>query len=69
MNSNTVYLYCQPRTENTASSDQYRTLARKALSRLEFPLPETGTILLKANATLSGKALSNHIANHLHASE
>ena len=48
---------------------EVRELAREALSRLEFPLPETGTILLKANATLSAKALSNHRANHLHASE
>lgn len=63
MTPNTVYLYRTDMTTNTASFDQYRTLAREALSRLDFSLPDAGTILLKANATVLFPA-DNRIVTH-----
>jgi uncharacterized protein (DUF362 family) len=50
--NDTVYLYRTEITSNVATFDQYRSLARQALSRLDFALPDAGTILLKANATV-----------------
>ncbi|MEE2754014.1 MAG: DUF362 domain-containing protein [Candidatus Latescibacterota bacterium] len=52
MNPNTVYLYRTDITTNLASFDRYRSLASEALSRLDFNPPDSGTILLKANATV-----------------
>jgi uncharacterized protein (DUF362 family) len=52
MKPETVYLFRADITTNVATTDQYRALAREALSQLEFALPDTGDILLKANATV-----------------
>ncbi len=52
MNTDTVYLFRTNITTNIAPFNQYRSLAREGFSRLDFDLPDTGTILLKANATV-----------------
>ena len=48
----TVYLFRTNITETSAPFGRYRAFARNALSHVDFDLPETGTILLKANATI-----------------
>ena len=47
-----VYLYRTEIQAVEAPFGRYQTLAREALSRLDLPLPETGALLLKANATV-----------------
>ena len=52
IDSDRVYLYRVAIDRAEAPFEVYRELAYCALSRLEFPIPETGTVLLKANATI-----------------
>ena len=47
-----VYLLRVAIDQPRASFDAYAALAKEALSKLELPLPATGTVLLKPNATV-----------------
>lgn len=47
-----VYMARTPITSDRAPYEAYRELAFRALSALDVPLPESGTILLKPNATV-----------------
>lgn len=52
LTDDTVYLARVPIDSDVGSADQYRQLARAALDPLELDLPTSGTVLLKANATV-----------------
>lgn len=47
-----VYVYCTEIDASEAPFSHYQKLAYEALSQLEVALPGTGTVLLKANATV-----------------
>ena len=47
-----VYILRKPVTGSKAPYDDYRDLSRTALSLADLSLPETGDVLLKANATV-----------------
>jgi uncharacterized protein (DUF362 family) len=52
LQNDVVYLARVPIETNVASGDSYRQLARAALDPLELELPSSGSIMLKANATV-----------------
>jgi len=63
VNPERVYLYCSEIDSSEAPFAHYQKLAYEALSRLDVALPETGTVLLKANATVLYPA-EKRIATH-----